>query len=30
MTIDDTAKEGLPIYWEIFTMIPCAPKLLKR
>ena len=30
MTIDDTAKEGLAIYWEFFTVIPCAPKLLTR
>ena len=28
--IDDSAKGGLTRFWEIFTMIPCAPKYLKR
>ena len=29
-TIDDSAKGGLTIFWELFTVIPCAPKYLKR
>ena len=28
--IYDTAKAGLTIFWELFTLIPCAPKHLKR
>ena len=28
--IDDTAKRGLTIFWELFTMIPCAPGQLER
>ena len=28
--IDDSAKGGLTQFWELFTMIPCAPKYLKR
>ena len=28
--IDDSAKGGLTQFWEHFTMIPCAPKYLKR
>ena len=24
--IDDYAKGGLTQFWELFTMIPCAPK----
>ena len=25
-SIDDSAKGGLTQFWELFTMIPCAPK----
>ena len=28
-SIDNTAKGGLTIFWELFTVIPCAPKHLK-
>ena len=28
--IDDSAKGGLTQFWELFTMIPCARKYLKR
>ena len=28
--IDNSAKGGLPQFWELFTMIPCASKYLKR
>ena len=28
--IDDTAKRDLTIFWELFTVIPCMPKHLKR
>ena len=28
--IDDFAKGGLTQFWELFTMIPCAPTYLKR
>ena len=28
--IDDSAKGGMTQFWELFTMIPCAPKYLKR
>ena len=28
--IDDSAKGGLTQFWELFTMIPCEPKYLKR
>ena len=28
--IEDTAKEGLTIAWELFTVIPCALKDFKR
>ena len=28
--IDDYAKGGPTQFWELFTMIPCAPKYLKR
>ena len=28
--MDDSAKGGLPQFWEIFTVIPCAPKDFKR
>ena len=27
--IDDSAKGGLTQFWELFTMIPYAPKYLK-
>ena len=27
---DGFAKGGLTQFWELFTMIPCAPKYLKR
>ena len=27
--IDDTAKGGLTIFWELFTVIPCTPKDFK-
>ena len=30
LAIDDSAKGGLTQWWEFFTMIPCAPKYLKR
>ena len=30
LTIDDTDKGGLAQFWELFPMIPCAPKHLKR
>ena len=26
--INDTVKEGLTVFWELFTMIPCASKNL--
>ena len=26
--IDDTIKGGLTIFWELFTVIPCAPRHL--
>ena len=26
---DDSAKGGLTQFWELFIMIPCAPKYLK-
>ena len=29
-TIDDSAKGCLTQFWELFTMIPCAPKHLNR
>ena len=29
LPIDDSAKRGLTQFWELFTMIPCAPKYLK-
>ena len=29
MIIDDTAKGGLTIFWELFTVM-CVPKHLKR
>ena len=29
-TIDDSAKGGLTQFWEIITVIPYAPKYLKR
>ena len=29
-TIVDSAKGGPTQFWEIFTMIPCAPKYLKH
>ena len=29
-TIDDSAKGGLFLFWELFTMIPCALKYFKR
>ena len=29
-SIDDSAKGGLIQFWELFTMIPCVPKYLKR
>ena len=25
--IDDSAKGGLTQFWELFTMIPCAPNI---
>ena len=28
-TINDTSKGGLTIFWELFPVIPCAPKHLK-
>ena len=28
--MDHTAKGGLTIFWELFTVIPCSPKHLKR
>ena len=28
--IDNSAKGGLTQFWELFTMIPCAPKYLER
>ena len=28
--IDDSTKGALTQFWELFTMIPCAPKYLKR
>ena len=28
--IDDSVKGGLTQFWELFTMIPCAPKYLER
>ena len=28
--IEDTTKGGLTIFWELFTVIPCAPRKLKR
>ena len=28
--IDDSAKGGLTQFWELITVIPCAPKYLKR
>ena len=28
--IDGSAKGGLTQFWELFTMIPCTPKYLKR
>ena len=28
--VDDTAKGGLTQFWELFTVIPCAPKDFKR
>ena len=28
--MDDTAKGGLAQFWELFTVIPCAPRHLKR
>ena len=30
LIIDDYDKGGLTQFWELFTMIPCAPKYLKR
>ena len=30
LAIDDTAKGGLTQFWELFTVIPCAPKDFKR
>ena len=30
VSMDDTAKGGLALFYEIFTVIPCAPKDLKR
>ena len=27
---DDTAKRSLTIFWELFTVIPCAPKDFER
>ena len=29
-SIDDSAKEGLTQFRELFTVIPCAPKDYKR
>ena len=29
-TIDNTAKGGMTLFWELFTVIPCAPKDFKR
>ena len=29
-TIDNSAKGGLTQFWELFTMIPCTSKYLKR
>ena len=28
--MDDTAKGGLTLFQELFTVIPCAPKDFKR
>ena len=28
--MDDTAKGGPTIFWELLTVLPCAPKHLKR
>ena len=28
--MDYTTKGGLAQFWELFTMIPCAPRHLKR
>ena len=28
--INNSAKRGLTQFWELFTMIPCTPKYLKR
>ena len=30
LSTDDSAKGGLTQFWELFTMILCAPKYLKR
>ena len=30
MIMDDTGKGGLTLFQELFTVIPCAPKDLKR
>ena len=30
LAIDDTAKGGLTTFWELFTVIPCVPKDIKR
>ena len=29
-SVDDTAEGGLTIFWELFTVIPFAPRNLKR
>ena len=29
VTIDNAAKGGLTMFWELFTVIPCAPNHLK-
>ena len=26
---DDSAKGGLTQFWELFTVIPCGPKMFK-
>ena len=28
--MDDTTKGGPTLFWELFTVIPCAPKDFKR